>query len=216
MTSRHEDLLNEVLAYSELLGCKAGAPCAYHDILPDDEKKRMSNDYSPAALAVRLRADRRIWHPTGSCFKVIDAKTSSWHVDFPVEALQIGFHVLDNDECLLAMRSFGKRNADRGLILNRDNVSRFIKEIRIPDYFQRNGQECHRRRFNEFEGYPNVVDDAAYYTGEFERMFPNVSVNVVTHSFGSGDPFAVFHGDLFDALPHWRDVVADWALENKD
>ena len=213
MTDRHEQLLQEVVAYAEMLGCKPGAPCAYHDSLPAEEKKRMASDYSPASLAVRLRADRRIWHPTGSCFKVVDAKTSSWHLQFPVEALQIGFHVLDNDGCLLAMRSFGRRNADRGLILNRDNVARFIKEIRIPDYFSRNGKECHRKSINGADGFPNVIDDAAYYQSEFDRMFPGVAVHVVNHRFGSGDPFAVFDTDVFESLPDWRDVVADWALE---
>ena len=213
MTDHHEQLLQEVVAYAEMLGCEAGAPCAYHDILPADEKKRMASDYSPASLAVRLRADRRIWHPTRSCFKVVDAKTSRWHLQFPVEALQIGFHVLDNDGCLLAMRSFGLRNADRGLILNRDNVARFIKEIRIPDYFSRNGKECHRKSIDGVEGFPNVIDDAAYYEAEFDRMFPGVPVYVVDHRFGSGDPFAVFDTDVFESLPDWRDVVADWALE---
>lgn len=210
MTDRHEQLLQEVVAYAEMLGCTPGAPCAYHDILPAAEKKRMASDYSPASLAVRLRADRRIWHPTGSCFKVVDAKTSSWHLQFPVEALQIGFHVLDNDGCLLAMRSFGRRDADRGLILNKDNVARFIHEIRIPDYFSRNGKECHRQSINGHEGFPNVIDDAAYYQSEFDRMFPGVSVNVVNHRSGSGDPFAIFDTDVFESLPDWRDVVADW------
>ena len=213
MTDHHEQLLREVVAYAETLGCKPGAPCAYHDILPDEEKKRMASDYSPASLAVRLRADRRLWHPTGSCFKVVDAKTSSWHLQFPVEALQIGFHVLDNDGCLLAMRSFGRRNADRGLILNRDNVSRFIKEIRIPDYFSRNGKVCHRKRIPGAEGYPNIQDDEEYYKGEFAKMFPGVDVFTVEHAKGSGDPFAVFDTEVFESLPDWRDVVSDWALE---
>lgn len=213
MTDLHEQLLAEVIAYAETLGCMAGVPCAYHDILPVEEKARMSSDYSPAALAVRLRADRRIWHPSGSGFIPVDAKTSTWHLQFPVEALQIGFHVLDNDGCLLAMRSYGKRDADRGLILTRDNVSRFIKEIRIPDFFRRHGKECHRRKIDGVAGYPNIVDDAAYYESEFARMFPGVPVHVVTHRSGSGDPFAVFDTDVFEALPDWRGVVADWALE---
>ena len=40
-----------------------------------------------------------------------------------------------------------------------------------------------------------------------------VPVRVVDHSSGSGDPFAVFDTDVFESLPDWRDVVADWALE---
>ena len=213
MTDKHEQLLAEVVAFAETLGCKPGAACAYHDILPDDEKKRMSHDYSPAGLAARLRADRRLWHPSDSCFKVVDAKTSSWDRQFPVEALQIGFHVLDNDGCLLAMRSYGKRNADRGVILTRDNVARFIKEIRIPDGVTRAGVTCNRMKREGVFGYPNIEDNAEYYHSEFSRMFPSVPVQVVGHSFGSGDPFAVFDTEVFESLPDWRDVISDWALE---
>jgi hypothetical protein len=213
MTEKHEQLLQEVVLFAESLGCKPGAPCAYHDILPSAEKDRMANDYSPAGLAARLRADRRIWHPTGSCFKVVDAKTSTWDRQFPVEALQIGFHVVDNDGCLLAMQSYGKRNMDRGLILTRENVSVFIKEIRIPDGFRRAGKTCNRRRMDGVAGYPNIIDDADFYQSEFLRMFPGVPVHVVSHSVGSGDPFAVFDTDVFESLPDWRDVVSDWALE---
>lgn len=213
MTDRHERLLQEVIEYAEAIGCQAGAPSAYHDILPEEEKKRMANDYSHASLAVRLRADRRIWHPTGSCFKVIDAKTSKWNRQFPVEALQVGFHIQDNDGCILAMRSYGLRDADRGLVLNRDNAARFIKEIRIPDGFTRNGKVCNRCYIPGAFGYPNVVDDAEYYEREFSLMFPGVPVHVVTHSVGSGDPFAVFDTEVFESLPDWREVVAEWALE---
>jgi len=181
MTEKHEQLLAEVVAFAEMLGCKPGTACAYHDILPSEEKSRMSHDFSAAGLAVRLRADRRLWHPSGGC--------------------------------LLAMRSYGRRNADKGLILTRDNVARFIKEIRIPDGFTRAGVTCNRMKREGVLGYPNVQDHAEYYYSEFSRMFPSVPVEVVGHSFGSGDPFAVFDTEVFESLPDWREVISDWALE---
>lgn len=213
MTDRHERLLEEVMAYAESIGCKSGHPCAYHDILPVEEKNRMAVDYSPAGLAARLRSDRRIWHPSGACFMPVDAKTSAWDRQFPVEALQIGFHVMDNDGCLLAMRSYGKRECDKGVIITGANVHRFVLEIRIPDGFTRNGKQCNRSRIPAVVGFPNVQDDEDYYRGEFAKMFPGVPVYMVGHSKGSGDPFAVFDTGVFEALPDWREVVRDWALE---
>jgi hypothetical protein len=213
MIPRHEQFLDEVLNFGMAIGCKVGAPSAYHDILPAEEKLRMAKDYSMAGLAVRLRADRRLWHPSGAGFIPVDAKTSPWHLQFPVEALQIGFHVSDHDQCLLVMRSHGKRNMDRGLIVTSENVAQYISEIRIPTGFPRFGKVCERRKFAGLEGYPNVPDDVDFYSSAFAKMFPGIPIHVVSHSNGSGDPFAVFDTVSFESLPHWQDVIKDWALE---
>lgn len=213
MIQVHEKFLDEVLEYARTLGCTVGAPSAYHDILPDEEKNRLASNYSMASLAVRLRADRRIWHPTGSCFLPVDAKTSGWHLQFPVEALQIGFHLQDHDQCLLAMRSTGRRNMDRGLILGVENALQYVHEIRIPTGFTRGGKVCNRQKIPGVAGWPNIEDDEDFYKSAFSKMFPGVPVHVVSHSAGSGDPFAVFDTASFESLPDWRDVLADWALE---
>lgn len=208
---RHDAFLAEVEQYANSCGLSFTGNPAYHDRGPDDVAIQLKYDYSAAALAERLRCDKRILNPVSGTHMTLEAKTSYRASGPPMylfEAYQIGLHKAMRDGCLYAIRkAWGSECRDCGFLVDSGFGEREILEIRIPDLIGRNGQ-CLSRLSGECQ------DDADFYRQAFADWFPGVRVRMTNTNEvcrGSGDPYAVLTDSFVESLADWRTLVYEFS-----
>lgn len=187
----HKTLETDIAEYLDRKGFWVGA-ATYHEVLPDNIKRRLSAIYTPTALYLRGRADRIAVHKTGDVVIEWEAKThtSGQRHDMTLEALPLCHHMDNANLGVICLYVY--RDTDCGYEcgfwteqLNTRDVP--VRVIMIPG------------RWN--------ADQRAWYRKQFARVLPGVQIVDTGRNAGTGDPFLIIDESVVRGLPDWRCLI---------
>lgn len=163
---------------------------AYHDVMPDDQARRLSKLYWPTALEIRGSTDAIAVH------RELDIDAFKWEVksgshkygNMSIEALPFAKHQRLSRQfgvkCLYIYSNVGKKHF--GCFWVKDDIK--VSRVLVPP--QRNGK----------------MD--TWYHDTLSFLFPDVLVEVSGKSDGSGDPFVIIDEEyLPELLLPWQDEI---------
>lgn len=164
---------------------------AYHDVLPEEMSKRLSNFETPTSLYIRTMPDLLVMHIDRGTTFLVDLKThdNKEKHDMCLEALPICHHIAKNDfnvKTFYAYRDEYKKY-EKGFWLHDLNKIP-IRIIMIPDRWD--------KKWNDWFG------------AIFSEWLPGVRC-VATGSTknGSNDPFIIIDESEVVKMNHWKEEL---------
>ena len=186
--TEHTALEAEVGEYLIGLGFEI-ASATYHTVMPGNVRDLLQNNYSPTALYLRGRSDRIAVRPDGVVFEW-EAKTHGKSGrDMCVEALPLAHHILKarlDVRCLYVYRHLALGH-EAGFWVHQLPP---IRDLYIPTF-----------RWSQ--------QQIAWFGSVFNEIFPGTPVRMMSHVFGTGDPFLVIAERVIKTLPHWKDAIRE-------